>query len=118
MQHDGWRGFVSDGLPEGPENPQHVHESLKEGGNTPFSCPQGGEWCELWEAAEAVPASRQKPLMDPQKEGERVLHWFEHKLLPETLWSLLLPIAFSAAAACLASSSSCRLPLLSSELKK
>ena len=60
-----------------------------------------------------MPASLQKPLMDPQLEGERVLHWFENTVLPEALWSQLLPVALSTAAACLAACRCTSLPVVS-----
>lgn len=77
---------------------------------------QDSDWPALWEAARAVPASNQVPLMDPAKEGERVLHWFEHSVGPSELWELLMPLALSAAAACLAVGPGACLPLASSEL--
>jgi hypothetical protein len=56
--------------------------------------------------------------MDPQLEGERVMHWFEHALPPKALWNLLLPDAISTALALLAACRSGRLPLLAAELKR
>ena len=72
----------------------------------------------LWEEAPSLPAARQKPLMDPQLEGERVLHWFEHAVPPIALWHLLLPVALSTSAAVLASCSAGRLPIVAAELER
>jgi len=79
---------------------------------------QGGVWVELWDEAPPLPAECQKPLMDPQLEGERVMHWFEHALPPRALWDLLLPVAFSTSAAVLAACNASRLPLVAAELER
>ena len=34
----------------------------------------GNSWRKIWNEAPAVPASEQKPLWDPNREGEKVLH--------------------------------------------
>lgn len=70
----------------------------------------------MWEAALPVPAALQKPLMDAQLEGERVLHWFETTVTPADLWTQLAPIALSTSAALLASCESRSLPVIAAEL--
>lgn len=77
---------------------------------------QGGIWLEMWEAALPVPAAQQKPLMDPQLEGERVMHWFETTVTPADLWLQLAPVALSTSAALLAACDSHSLPVISAEL--
>jgi hypothetical protein len=59
-------------------------------------CVQGNAWQQLWAAAAPVPAARQRPLFDPQLEGERALHFLE-TLPPPALFSELLAVGFSAA---------------------
>ena len=57
---------------------------------------QGNAWQQLWAAAAPLPAARQRPLFDPQLEGERALHFLE-TLPPPALFSELLAVGFSAA---------------------
>jgi Rab3 GTPase-activating protein catalytic subunit len=38
---------------------------------------EGNLWDQLWQEAKAIPASRQKPLIDHVREGERILSMFE-----------------------------------------
>ena len=66
----------------------------------------------------ALPAARQKPLMDPQLEGERVLHWFETTVTPADLWLQLAPVALSTSAALLAACDSRSLPVIAAELSR
>lgn len=54
--------------------------------------------------------------MDPQLEGERVMHWFEHTLSPEELWLKLMPVAINTSAALLTGCSTCEIPLIAAEL--
>lgn len=60
------------------------------------ACLQGNAWQQLWAVAAPVPAARQRPLFDPQLEGERALHFLE-TLPPPALFSELLAVGFSAA---------------------
>ncbi|KAI0241981.1 hypothetical protein L0F63_003953 [Massospora cicadina] len=53
-------------------------------------------WQELWQRAEPVPAHRQKPLFNPDTEGEKALHYLEHLTVFELL-RLLLPTVFLVA---------------------
>eukprot|EP00891_Asterochloris_glomerata_P001378 jgi/Astpho2/1378/fgenesh1_pg.00025_%23_11_t len=71
---------------------------------------QDGMWQILWGAAPAVPAVRQKPLMDPVLEGERVLHYLE-TLPPAVLWDQLLACGIAAAAGKLAACPGASLPV-------
>ncbi|XP_057862920.2 uncharacterized protein LOC131071205 isoform X3 [Cryptomeria japonica] len=57
----------------------------------------GNSWREIWNDAQAVPASEQKPLLDPDREGEKVLHYLE-TLRPHQLLGQMLCTAFRAAA--------------------
>lgn len=59
-------------------------------------CLQGNAWQQLWASAAALPAARQRPLLDPQLEGERVLHLLE-TLPPAALFAELLAVGYSAA---------------------
>lgn len=67
-------------------------------------------WQILWGAAPAVPAVRQKPLMDPVLEGKRVLHYLE-TLPPAVLWDQLLACGIAAAAGKLAACPGASLPV-------
>ena len=73
-------------------------------------CVQDGTWQILWAAAPAVPAARQKPLMDPVLEGERVLHYLE-TLPPAVLWDQLLACGIAAATGKLAACPGASLPV-------
>lgn len=66
-------------------------------------------WHQLWRQALPCPAAQQKPLLDAQLEGERVLHWLE-TLPPAALLDQLTVAALSAALAALAASDGARLP--------
>lgn len=72
----------------------------------------------MWDSAAAVPASRQRPIMDPQLEGERIMHWFETTVSPTELWGHLGPVALSTSVSLLASCESRRLPLIAAELDR
>lgn len=60
------------------------------------ACTQGNAWQRLWAAAAPLPATQQRPLLDPRLEGERALHFLE-TLPPAALWSELLAVGYSAA---------------------
>ncbi|XP_073019709.1 uncharacterized protein [Primulina eburnea] len=57
----------------------------------------GNSWRKIWNEAQPLHASEQKPLLDPNTEGEKVLHYLEtlkpHQLLPQIICT-----AFRAAA--------------------
>ncbi|XP_057789403.1 uncharacterized protein LOC131006243 isoform X2 [Salvia miltiorrhiza] len=57
----------------------------------------GNSWRKIWSEAPAVPASEQKPLWDPNREGEKVLHYLE-TLRPYQLLEEMVCAAFRAAA--------------------
>ncbi|XP_015932019.1 uncharacterized protein LOC107458326 isoform X1 [Arachis duranensis] len=54
-------------------------------------------WRELWDRAHALAASEQKPLFDPNREGEKVIHYLE-TLRPHQLLAQMVCTAFLAAA--------------------
>ncbi len=68
----------------------------------------GGVWQLLWETTEACPAARQKLLMDPEVEAEKVLHFLE-TLPPSDLFDQLPAIAMATALSLLAETSGARL---------
>ncbi|XP_027337979.1 rab3 GTPase-activating protein catalytic subunit [Abrus precatorius] len=57
----------------------------------------GNLWRKLWNSAPALPAYEQKPLLDPKREGEKVLHYLE-TLQPHELLEQMVCTAFRAAA--------------------
>lgn len=57
----------------------------------------GNSWRKIWNEALAVPASEQKPLWDPNREGEKILHYLE-TLRPYQLLEQMVCTAFRAAA--------------------
>ncbi|KAL7209346.1 hypothetical protein ACSBR1_030973 [Camellia fascicularis] len=57
----------------------------------------GNLWRKIWNDAPALPASEQKPLLDPNREGEKVLHYLE-TLRPHLLLEQMVCTAFRALA--------------------
>ncbi|KAL8518137.1 hypothetical protein ACS0TY_009479 [Phlomoides rotata] len=57
----------------------------------------GNSWRKIWNEAPPVPASEQKPLFDPNREGEKALHYLE-TLKPYQLLEQMICTAFRAAA--------------------
>ncbi|CAI8596976.1 unnamed protein product [Vicia faba] len=57
----------------------------------------GNLWRNIWNSSPALPASEQKPLLDPNREGEKVLHYLE-TLQPHQLLEQMVSTAFRAAA--------------------
>ncbi|KAG6680989.1 hypothetical protein I3842_13G070500 [Carya illinoinensis] len=57
----------------------------------------GNLWRNIWNDAPALPASEQKPLLDPNREGEKVLHYLE-TLRPHQLLEQMVCTAFRASA--------------------
>ncbi|KAL0358563.1 UNVERIFIED_CONTAM: Rab3 GTPase-activating protein catalytic subunit, partial [Sesamum angustifolium] len=57
----------------------------------------GNSWRKIWNEALPLPASQQKPLLDPNREGEKVLHYLE-TLRPYQLLEQMVCTAFKAAA--------------------
>ncbi|XP_035540993.1 rab3 GTPase-activating protein catalytic subunit isoform X4 [Juglans regia] len=57
----------------------------------------GNLWRNIWNDAPALPASEQKPLLDPNREGEKVLHYLE-TIRPHQLLEQMVSTAFRASA--------------------
>nr|GEV64162.1 Rab3 GTPase-activating protein catalytic subunit isoform X1 [Tanacetum cinerariifolium] len=57
----------------------------------------GNSWRKIWHDAPSLPASEQKPLMDPNREGEKILHYLE-TVRPHQLLEQMVCGAFRAAA--------------------
>ncbi|XP_040991905.1 rab3 GTPase-activating protein catalytic subunit isoform X3 [Juglans microcarpa x Juglans regia] len=57
----------------------------------------GNLWRNIWNDAPALPASEQKPLLDPNREGEKVLHYLE-TIRPHQLLEQMVCTAFRASA--------------------
>ncbi|XP_058764168.1 uncharacterized protein LOC131637585 isoform X5 [Vicia villosa] len=57
----------------------------------------GNLWRKIWNSSPALPALEQKPLLDPNREGEKVLHYLE-TLQPHQLLEQMVSTAFRAAA--------------------
>ncbi|GAV66569.1 Rab3-GTPase_cat domain-containing protein [Cephalotus follicularis] len=58
---------------------------------------QGNSWRKIWNDSPALPASEQKPLLDPNREGEKILHYLE-TLRPHHLFEQMVCTAFRASA--------------------
>ncbi|KAK9830325.1 hypothetical protein WJX72_011020 [[Myrmecia] bisecta] len=78
---------------------------------------QGGLWRQLWEQTAARPAAEQKPLMDPELEGERVLHYLE-TLPPAAIWDQLLAVGLSTTLHLLGQSVGAQLPAAAQALHR
>ncbi|KAL7582915.1 hypothetical protein Lser_V15G42165 [Lactuca serriola] len=57
----------------------------------------GNSWRKIWNDAPPLPASEQKPFMDPTREGEKILHYLE-TVRPHQLLEQMVCTAFRAAA--------------------
>ncbi|KAG0483608.1 hypothetical protein HPP92_011692 [Vanilla planifolia] len=57
----------------------------------------GNSWRQIWNASPALPASKQRPLFDPIREGEKILHYLE-TLQPQQLLVQMVCTAFRASA--------------------
>lgn len=68
-----------------------------------------GSWQQLWDLAPPLPAAAQRPLLNPSKEGEQVLHYLE-TLTPAALFSQLLAAAVKEALRLLMASRGAALP--------
>ncbi|PQQ07921.1 rab3 GTPase-activating protein catalytic subunit isoform X2 [Prunus yedoensis var. nudiflora] len=60
----------------------------------------GNLWRKIWNDAPALPASEQKPVMDPNREGEKILHYLE-TVRPHQLLEQMVCTAFRASASTL-----------------
>ncbi|XP_026439892.1 rab3 GTPase-activating protein catalytic subunit-like [Papaver somniferum] len=58
---------------------------------------KGNSWWQLWNDAPVLPASEQKSLLDPNQEGEKILHYLE-TLRPDQLLEQMVCTAFRASA--------------------
>ncbi|XP_031100406.1 rab3 GTPase-activating protein catalytic subunit isoform X2 [Ipomoea triloba] len=58
---------------------------------------KGNAWRKIWNEAPPLPASEQKPLLDPNREGEKALHYLE-TLQPHQLLEQMICTSFRAAA--------------------
>ncbi|GLU02575.1 hypothetical protein SLE2022_198210 [Rubroshorea leprosula] len=58
---------------------------------------RGNLWRKIWNDAPALPVYEQKPVLDPNREGEKVLHYLE-TLRPHQLLEQMVCTAFRAAA--------------------
>ena len=70
---------------------------------------QGNVWQQLWQATAGRAACDQEPLLNAEKEAERVFHDLE-QIPPAALWDQLLALAAVAAAAMLAACPGAALP--------
>ncbi|XP_017436456.1 uncharacterized protein LOC108342989 isoform X3 [Vigna angularis] len=77
----------------------------------------GNLWRKLWNSAPALPASEQKPLLDPNREGEKVLHYLE-TLQPHELLEQMVCTAFRAAADTLSQTSYGELKQMETEMQQ
>ncbi|KAJ4793115.1 Rab3 GTPase-activating protein catalytic subunit [Rhynchospora pubera] len=57
----------------------------------------GNLWHKIWNESPALPISEQKPLLDPVREGEKVMHYLE-TLRPQQLLEQMICTAFRACA--------------------
>ncbi|CAA6654711.1 unnamed protein product [Spirodela intermedia] len=55
----------------------------------------GNSWRKIWDESPSLPASEQKPLLDPIREGEKILHYLE-TLRPCMLVEQMISSAFKA----------------------
>lgn len=57
----------------------------------------GNLWRQIWDESPALPISEQKPLLDPIREGEKILHYLE-TLRPHQLLEQMICTSFRASA--------------------
>ncbi len=53
-------------------------------------------WAELWKGTKAQQATRQKPLLDYRREGEKALHFLETAISPGSLFAQLAAAAYAS----------------------
>ncbi|XP_059660903.1 uncharacterized protein LOC132307219 isoform X2 [Cornus florida] len=82
-KNDAMEDLKNDWLPRG-----RLSERMSEHGNS---------WRKIWNDVPALPVSEQKPLLDPNREGEKVLHYLE-TLRPHQLLEQMVCTAFRASA--------------------
>ncbi|KAK9127354.1 hypothetical protein Syun_016151 [Stephania yunnanensis] len=61
---------------------------------------RGNSWRQIWNDAPPSPVFEQKPLLDPNREGEKILHYLE-TIPPHQLLQQMVCTAFRASAGCL-----------------
>ncbi|KAL6503631.1 hypothetical protein OROGR_025554 [Orobanche gracilis] len=77
----------------------------------------GNSWRKSWNEALPFPASEQKPLLDPNREGEKVLHYLE-TLRPCLLLEQMVCTAFRAAADTLKQTSCSELKQMTTKMEQ
>ncbi|XP_019439248.1 PREDICTED: rab3 GTPase-activating protein catalytic subunit-like isoform X2 [Lupinus angustifolius] len=77
----------------------------------------GNLWRKIWNSAPALPTSEQKPLLDPNREGEKVLHYLE-TLKPHQLLEQMVCTAFRAASDTLSQTSYGELKQMVAEIEQ
>ncbi|KAM0953812.1 putative Rab3 GTPase-activating protein catalytic subunit [Dioscorea sansibarensis] len=77
----------------------------------------GNSWRKIWNDSPALPASEQKPLFDPIREGEKVLHYLE-TLQPHHLLEQMVCTAFKVSADTLNQTSFGNLQLMKTKLNQ
>ncbi|XP_038894473.1 rab3 GTPase-activating protein catalytic subunit isoform X2 [Benincasa hispida] len=86
----------------------HLSKRMSEHGNL---------WRQLWNDAPALPVSEQKSLLDPNREGEKILHYLE-TLRPHQLLEQMVCTAFNAAADTLSQTSYGGLKLMKTKMEQ
>ncbi|KAK3259012.1 hypothetical protein CYMTET_31970 [Cymbomonas tetramitiformis] len=76
----------------------------------------GSQWAVMWAKAAPCPAGAQKPLMDPESEGEKVLHYLD-TMCPTDLFAQLMACSCSAVADLLLKAQSSQLEASLAELQ-
>ncbi|KAK9154016.1 hypothetical protein Sjap_001496 [Stephania japonica] len=61
---------------------------------------RGNSWRQIWNDVPPLPVSEQKPLLDPNREGEKILHYLE-TIPPHQLLQQMVCTAFRASVGCL-----------------
>ncbi|KAJ9698753.1 hypothetical protein PVL29_007691 [Vitis rotundifolia] len=94
--------WVDDDIKESGVSRSHAAEGSKDdwpprGRLSERMSEHGNSWRKIWNDAPALPASEQKPLLDPNREGEKVLHYLE-TLQPHQLLEQMVCTAFRASA--------------------
>ncbi|CAO2824834.1 unnamed protein product [Amaranthus hypochondriacus] len=90
--------WISDGSAERESSgPQLIGDWPPSGRLSKRMSEQGNFWRKLWHDAPALPAYEQKPLLDPNREGEKILHYLE-TVRPHQLLEQMVCTAFRASA--------------------
>ncbi|XP_057548295.1 uncharacterized protein LOC130826744 isoform X2 [Amaranthus tricolor] len=90
--------WISDGSAERESSgPQLIGDWPPSGRLSKRMSEQGNFWRKLWNDAPALPAYEQKLLLDPNREGEKILHYLE-TVRPHQLLEQMICTAFRASA--------------------